>query len=429
MKKIILIIQREYITRVKKKSFIVMTILGPLLMAALMVAPVFFATMENSSLQKVAVIDQSKKYEKVLVNTKTISFEFIKDKSVEDIKKDFENSGYNALLTIPENDKTYTVYSDKQVEITVISYIEDEIEKFKETSNLQKDGISPEQISSAKENIYISTIKWTNEGDEKSSPVVGQIVGFIFAIIIYMFIFMYGVQVMRGVIEEKTSRIVEVIISSVKPFQLMLGKIVGIAMVALTQFLLWIILTLIIVSTILPMFGVSGGQLVNQNAQNTEIVQNASNNEFADIVPALLNTNWTLLIFVFLIFFIGGYLLYASMFAAIGSAVDNETDTQQFMLPVTIPLILAFIMAQGIMRDPVGDMAFWFSMIPFTSPIIMPMRVAMESAAIWEILLSAFILILTFFGTVWVAAKIYRTGILMYGKKISYKELWKWLRY
>jgi ABC-2 type transport system permease protein len=177
------------------------------------------------------------------------------------------------------------------------------------------------------------------------------------------------------------------------------------------------------------MFGVSGGQLVNQNAQKTEIVQNASNNEFADIVPALLNTNWTLLIFVFLIFFIGGYLLYASMFAAIGSAVDNETDTQQFMLPVTIPLILAFIMAQGIMRDPVGDMAFWFSMIPFTSPIIMPMRVAMESAAIWEILLSAFILILTFFGTVWVAAKIYRTGILMYGKKISYKELWKWLRY
>jgi ABC-2 type transport system permease protein len=259
-----------------------------------------------------------------------------------------------------------------------------------------------------------------------------------------MLVFIFGAQVMRGVIEEKVSRVVEVIISSVKPIQLMLGKIVGIALVGLTQFLIWVILTLGIVTVaktvILPKL--SANQItqnmpkdlmsnnVPQIAANNDL-QGASSNlspEFTRIFSSALNQPWGLIILSFIFYFITGYLLYASVFAAIGSAVDNETETQQFMLPVTIPILLGLFVAMGTMQNPESSISFWFSMIPLTAPIVMMARIPF-GVPYWQLAISMVLMIITFMGFVWMAAKVYRTGILMYGKKSSWKEMWKWLRY
>jgi ABC-2 type transport system permease protein len=252
-----------------------------------------------------------------------------------------------------------------------------------------------------------------------------------------MFIFMYGVQVLRGVIEEKSNRIIEVIISSVKPFQLMMGKIIGIALVGLTQFILWVVLTLSITAaaqTFILKDKYSSEEVLKevnmstqlmQQTQNTTNIRNVDSNEILDILKQI---NYTLILLVFLFYFMGGYLLYGAMFAAIGAAVDNEADTQQFMLPITIPLVFAFIVAQMAMQNPEGPMAFWFSIVPFTAPVVMMVRVA-YSVPVWELVLSMILLTITFILTTWLAARIYRVGILMYGKKPTYKEMWKWIFY
>jgi ABC-2 type transport system permease protein len=252
-----------------------------------------------------------------------------------------------------------------------------------------------------------------------------------------MFIFMYGVQVLRGVIEEKSNRIIEVIISSVKPFQLMMGKIIGIALVGLTQFILWVVLTLSITAaaqTFILKDKYSSEEVLKevnmstqlmQQTQNTKNIRNVDSNEILDILKQI---NYTLILLVFLFYFMGGYLLYGAMFAAIGAAVDNEADTQQFMLPITIPLVFAFIVAQMAMQNPEGPMAFWFSIVPFTAPVVMMVRVA-YAVPVWELVLSMILLTITFILTTWLAARIYRVGILMYGKKPTYKEMWKWIFY
>jgi len=248
-----------------------------------------------------------------------------------------------------------------------------------------------------------------------------MIIGSISGILIYIFIFMYGTMVMRGVIEEKTNRIIEVIISSIKPFQLMMGKIIGVAMVGLTQFILWIILTMILLS-VAELFFMDANSITNGlNNQEKSLM-------ITEITNLTNNINLIQILFSFLFYFLAGYLLYSSLFAAVGSAVDAEADTQQFILPVTIPLILAFILIQPIMDNPDGNLSFWMSIIPFTSPIVMMVRLPF-GVPIWEILLSMFILIITFILTTWIAAKIYRVGILMYGKKATYKELLKWISY
>lgn len=426
MNKILLIIQREYLSRVKKKSFVVMTLLGPLLMAALFLAPVWLSTMEDDSVNNIIVIDKTGKYDDVLISNSKIIFSFSKDESINEIKSKFDSLSFHALLLIPEDETEIIMYSDKQIKSDVIRHIKNEIEIYKENLNFEKIGITPEQITGAKESVRVSTVKWTEEGDRKVMPETGKAIGFIFAMIVYMFIFMYGVQVMRGVIEEKTSRIVEVLVSSVKPFELMAGKIVGIALVALTQFLVWIFLTLAIVTLVLPFFGISGSEMATPNAQIENIDTNIITSNF---LPQILNFNWAYFIAIFIVYFLGGYLLYAAMFAAIGAAVDNETDTQQFMMPVTIPLIVAIIAVQGILQNGGGSLAFWFSIIPLTSPIIMPIRVAMEEVDIYSLISSIVVLYASFIGGVWMTGKIYKTGILMYGKKITYKELWKWLKY
>src|ERR1035437_6988260 len=263
-------------------------------------------------------------------------------------------------------------------------------------------------------------------------------IGFGAGILIYLFIFLYGVQVMRGVIEEKTSRIVEVIISSVKPFQLMMGKIVGIAMVGLTQFVLWVTLTTILYgigqATFLKDFSDIKNSALQQNVipsmpnQVKIQQQNINYSEAGEMIRGLQNINFVQILFAFLFYFLGGYLLYSALFAAVGSAVDSESDTQQFMMPITIPLVISFVAAQFIMQNPEGPLAFWLSIIPFTSPVVMMVRLPF-GVPLWEFALSMALLVITFIFMTWLAGKIYRTGILMYGKKVSYKELWKWLRY
>ncbi|MCX6282623.1 MAG: ABC transporter permease, partial [Bacteroidetes bacterium] len=300
-------------------------------------------------------------------------------------------------------------------------------------------------LRSVKTTIDVNTIKITDEGkEEKSYTEISMVLGMFAGILIYFFIFMFGSQVMRGVIEEKTNRIIEVIISSVKPFELMMGKIVGVGMVGLTQFLLWVVLTFGIVTVVTSTFA---GKGTNKHTAEQTIIQNAtkynpdnlpfpnsatekkSQNEGVNAVfEALDSVNFPVMIGAFIFFFLFGYLMYGSLFAAIGGAVDSEADTQQFMLPITVPLILSMVMAQFFIQDPTGQVAFWFSVFPLTSPVAMMIRIPF-GVPYWQVALSMGLLVLTFLGTTWMAAKIYRTGILMYGKKVSYKELWKWLRY
>jgi len=426
MNKTLLIIQREFLTRVKKKSFIIMTILGPLLMASTIVLPIWFSTFENEEQKIIAVIDHSERFKNVLENTETIQFQLEETATVEELRK----QNFHAILEIPEKPEStpLMIYSDQHTSINTQNYIEQTLEKEFHNQILYEKGIDVALLDSLNPELKIESFIWNEEGDsQKSETEFIMIIGFVAALVIYMFIFMYGAQIMRGVIEEKTNRIVEVLISSVKPFQLMAGKIVGIALVALTQFTLWIVLTFIILQIVQPMIMPESLPQTNIAVQ-TEIPQ-ANDNIALLFVETIANLNIPLIIGAFLFYFLGGYLLYGSLFAAIGSAVDNETDSQQFMLPLTIPLILAFLVAQVVINDPSGPIAFWFSIIPFTSPVIMMVRIPFDTFETWELLLSAFLLVITFFGTTWVAAKIYRVGILMYGKKVSYKELWKWLKY
>ncbi len=438
MNKISLIIQREYLSRVRKKTFIIMTLIGPLLMAALIILPAWLTNLEEDDKKLIAVIDQTGVFSDALEGKEYLQFEFTTDKELDDLKTDFEESDYAAILLIPENvneQNSPQLYSTNQPSIDTKMYIQKAIEKKIESIRLKELGIDETKLESVVADVDLKTIKWTDTGEEKiSSTELSTAIGFIFALLIYMFIFIYGAQVMRGVIEEKTSRVVEIIISSVKPFELMLGKIVGVALVVLTQLSLWILLTIGIViatqSYLLP-DQIDTEMLSNADLGVEELAQleNGNQNEgLANIFKSLENMPVGMLIGSFMFYFLGGYLLYASFFAAIGGAVDNEADTQQFMLPITIPLILAFMMTQSIIESPNGSIALWFSMIPFTSPIVMMVRIPF-GVPVWELIVSMLLLVVTFIASTWFAGKIYRTGILMYGKKITYAELWKWLRY
>jgi ABC-2 type transport system permease protein len=434
MNKINLIIQREYLTRVKKKSFVIMTLLGPLLMAALMIVPVWLG-MKDQDFQIIEVIDETGLFIDQFENTKTLRFEhqFI---NIETAKDSFYDSKYTSILHITGIGKQSTakMYYKKQPGLNTISKIENTIEDGIRNIELKEQfNVSREQLDKINPKVTVETIfRNADGGEETKSSAISTVLGFGGAIIIYMFIFLYGVQVMRGVIEEKTSRIVEIIISSVKPFQLMLGKIVGIALVGLTQFLLWIALTGIIIS--IAQVALNQTIDVADTATIEEVMkeQGAGNVDTANMgqqIQAIIDEiPIVTLLISFLFYFLGGYLLYGALFAAIGSAVDSEADTQQFMMPITIPLIFSFVVAQSVIQNPDGAMAFWLSLFPLTSPVIMMVRIPF-GVETWELLLSMFLLVLGFIGTTWIAGRIYRTGILMYGKKITYKELWKWLFY
>ncbi|MFC2104685.1 ABC transporter permease [Bacteroidota bacterium] len=444
MNKIKLIILREYLTRVKKKSFIVMTVLGPILFAAMMVVPAWLASLEDTDVKNIAVIDSSGIFLNKIPDTDYMKFEYLQNTSLSEIKNDFSNLNYYAVLhilpSITYEPTAVHLFSEKQPSFSVKSHIANAMEKELKNRKLRAHGIDDEVLNSIKSDVSIRTIQWTEDGGIKeSSTEVAMIVGYASGFLIYFFIFIFGAQVMRGVIEEKTSRIVEIIISSAKPFQLMMGKIVGIAMVGLTQFLLWIVLTTGIVTGIktvfFPELGTKNAQEVvvqdffeQQNIAQVEQIQTQDLDKINSIFNSIKSIEFGVLFGSFIFFFLGGYLLYGSLFAAIGSAVDNETDTQQFMLPITIPLILGMFVMMNAIQNPDSAVAFWFSIIPLTSPIVMMVRIPF-GVPYWEVALSMSLLVLTFLGSVWLAGKIYRTGILMYGKKVNYKELWKWIRY
>jgi ABC-2 type transport system permease protein len=445
MNKIWIIIQREYLTRVRKKSFVVMTILGPILMASLYILPIYFATLSGDE-KKVQVLDETGLFAKEFKNTEDFKFIPIQ-MDLETAKANLALSGDYGLLYIPATQlsvpSTGMFYTTTSPSIDIISHIKSVMKREVESLKLEASGIDPEILRSIKSSIVLNTLKIDDTGEEKeSTPEFNMGLSIFAALLIYLFIFIFGAQVMRGVIEEKTNRIVEVIVSSVKPFQLMMGKIVGVAMVGLTQFMLWIVLTLILVSVFSVALGdsqeiLSGSQsmMMSQGKaltaeQLNEFSQQADANSgiAAKLMIGFQNIDIPVMVGSFLFYFLFGYLLYGALFAAIGSAVDNETDTQQFMLPVTIPLILSMVMIGFIISNPNGPVAFWMSIIPFTSPVIMMARIPF-GVPVWEVWLSMSLLILGFLATTWLAGKIYRTGILMYGKKVSYKELAKWIRH
>lgn len=438
-----LIIKREYLTRVRKKSFIIMTILGPILMASLFIVPVLMLKYDDNEVSKIQVIDDSGIFKGKLQNSESVVFD-IDTISLSIAKTIFNPEKHTAILYIPSNVINNTgalmLFSAKQPNINLVTTIERTIQKEIESMKLKAQGINQEMLDQIKTKVNVNTRTLTEQGEEATSAGLTTIVGMLGGILIYMFIFLYGAQVMRGVIEEKTNRIVEVIISSVKPFQLMMGKIIGIALVGLTQFLLWIILTFGISTVVSGMFFdnniIKEQMMARQSPLGTPLpvdledgaTDSNKNPELSEIMNSVNSINFPLLIGAFLFYFLGGYLLYGALFAAIGAAVDGESDTQQFMLPITIPLILSFIVAQSILQNPESKVGFWFSMVPFTSPVVMMVRIPFGVAP-WELALSMLLLVVGFIVTTWLAARIYRTGILMYGKKVSWKELGKWLFY
>lgn len=441
MNKTGLIISREYSTRVKKKSFILVTLLGPLLIAGLMMGAIYLGLSDDTQ-HMVLVVDETpvlennmRVFEGQLKESATMTFDYSSTIMSDD---EFKESPYTLMLVLNEEIVTNPVaelVSKKQPSLRVKSNLSKQIERIIEREKVREHGISYESYQSISTNLDLVDVDVTNM-TRASRKQEKAIVGFAFAVVIYFFIFMYGVQVMRGVIEEKTNRIVEVIISSVKPFELMMGKIIGIALVGLTQFLLWIILTAVLTTAAQAVFMPDlGEQAAMAQVQMTEQVATElnSNNTGQETINKYFELffyeiNWFVMIGSFLFFFLGGYLLYAALFAAVGAAVDSEADTQQFMFPITIPLVFGFIVAEMALANPESTATVIFSLVPLTSPVVMMVRIAM-GVQVYEAIISVVLLTGGFLFTTWLAAKIYRTGILMYGKKVNYRELWKWIRF
>ena len=417
MDKIWIIIKREYSVRVRKKSFIIMTLITPILLGLLIFAPAYLnsvsSELEKEELKKIAVVENDNFYFSKLTDSDQFHFTKIPQSEVDIIKSDFSQSAFYAILDFTSKEDTINFISDKQLNKNIISEIEGYIIKIKLDQNYIDADIDISEISKLEPNLQFNNIIITEDGNEQgANQDMRTAIAFIFGFLIYIFIFMYGSMVMRSVIEEKTNRIVEIIISSVKPFQLLIGKIIGVALVGFTQFVLWVLLSVLVAN-------IAGNTLLADNQLGI----------FDSISSLLIGINLNSLILYFMFYFIGGYLLYSSFFACIGAAVDNETDTHQMVLPITIPLILSIAMIEVIVNNPDGTFAFWMSIFPLSSPIIMMVRLPFGGVESWEILLSTTILLLSFLLTTWVSSRIYRIGILMYGKKATFRELYKWIKF
>ena len=436
MNKLKLIIKREYFAKVRNRTFIVMTFLSPLLMIG-MIALVAFLT--KSSIEKsttVAYVDQSGLFsEQDFNDNKTIKFENLTDVDIEEAKIIVNESSHEGLLFIPKKDSIDQIanqiqfFSQESPGMVTISEIESIVERKLQSEKMQQLDIDLKKFESARVNVDINLINFSGEKSSKMMNGIKIGLGMGAGYIIMMFIIIYGAMVMRSVIEEKTSRIIEVIISSVKPFELMMGKILGTAAAGLTQFFIWVILMFIIFMISSFVFGFDVSANMNTSQMTAEQLEILAQNDTQFILTEILNLPFLSMFFYFILYFLLGYLLYSSIYAAIGAAVDNETDTQQFMLPVMMPLMIGvYVGFATVINDPHGVVATTFSMIPFTSPIVMLMRIPF-GVPWWQIAISLFLLLITFLIVVWIAAKIYRVGILMYGKKVNYKELYKWLKY
>lgn len=438
MSKTALIIKREYLNRVSKKSFLILTFLTPLLFAAMVFVPLWLSSIKGDEVRNVVVLDRTGKYAPLFEDADNYKF-IAGDKSLESYKQASDKEVY-AIVSITDDliahPEAATMYSEKQIPGDLSRIVNQVLSRKLENEKMATYNIPnlKEIIKESQINFEINTIKWSEDGSEsESSSLVASIVGLIFTLISYMFIMVYGAMVMQGVMEEKTNRIVELMVSSVRPFQLMMGKIIGIGLVGLTQMFLWGILTMALVL---------GGQFLFMGSMDPQMMQQgammgqgsmpgmaeASQEPAAKLFGMLQTINFAEIGIFFVIYFIGGYMLYASVFAAIGSAVESQEDTQQFMTPIMIFLVFSLYAGIYSMENPEGPLAFWCSLIPFTSPIVMMIRLPFE-VPLWEKLLSVSLLYVTFVGIIWLSAKIYRVGILMYGKKPTIKEMIKWLRY
>jgi ABC-2 type transport system permease protein len=429
-----LIIEREYLNKVTNKSFILATFLTPLIIVGFSLFIGYLTSVNNDTVKNISVVDQSGYFTNSLNNSDDLNFHFIDDFDLEEAKLISKTKSDYGLLFIPYYDDLNQIadsimfISEDAPSIAIISRIEGKIERLLTNRNFEKVGLDIEKINKSKININLYQESFEGEETTKMDGIIKLIFGMVLGMLLYIFIFAYGSMIMMSVIEEKTSRIVEIMISSVKPFQLMMGKILGTSLAGLTQFLVWTILIVMFSYLMTAIFG------IETSTQNSELLLSSSGNmsmntEALNMISAFIDLPLTNIFVAFLIYFIGGYLLYASLFAAIGAAVDNQTDAQQFVMPITIILILAlYVGIFTIPEDPNGTVAIIFSYIPFTSPVVMLMRIP-NGVPIYEQIISIIILYLTFTLCIWFAAKIYRVGILMYGKKPSYKELIKWLKY
>jgi len=439
MRKLKLIIKREFLAKVKNKSFIVMTFLSPLLMVGIGFLVFFLSKKNDEKVKKIVYVDEFQLFEKEdFKDSKTFQYSDYTALGIEETKKKVEEGSYYGVLYIPKKDSLETLansiefYSKDSPSMSVIGNLENKVELKLRNLKLDHFGIDLQKIKASK---ISADIKMYNFSGEESSKLINGLkigVGAISGYMLMMFVMIYGTSVMRSVIEEKTSRIIEIIVSSVKPFQLMLGKIIGNASAGLVQFFIWgiILLILSIVSSSVFGVGMTEMQASKLSPEQLEAMKQAADSGVMEkLMQEFFRLPLVTIFILFIFYFLGGFFLYSSLFAAVGAAVDNETDTQQFMLPIMLPLILGvYIGFATVINDPHGPISTIFSMIPFTSPIVMLMRVPF-GVPWYEIAISMALLLFTFVFMVWMAAKIYRVGILMYGKKPTYKDLWKWIRY
>jgi len=433
MDKVLLIIQREYMVRVKKKSFLVMTFLVPgLILGMYAVIAVLLINKKGQELSVVNVIDKSGVFASKLKDSKTIKYT-IGEQDIVKAKAQLKTNDVFYVLDIPadyNHEDAVQVFSSKKPGLELVSEINDQMDNISNNYLMVKAGIDTAQLHKIKSKISINTKQITAEGEKDASVGASVAIGIAGAILIYISLFIYGAQVMRGVIEEKTNRIIEVIVSSVKPFQLMLGKIIGVGMVGLTQFMLWIILSTAVTFIGSNMLAKSKGPVKTEvNGKSIMAQQSVPQSPVIKFFSGIDRGNVVKELSCFIFYFLTGYLLYSALFAAVGSAVDSETETQQFMLPITMPLLFTYILSVSyLFQAPNSPLAVWLSMIPFTAPVVMMVRIPFDPP-VWQIVVSAIMMIIGFLFTTWVAARIYRVGILMYGKKTSYKELAKWFFY
>ena len=442
------IISREYLVRVKKKSFLLTTFIVPVLLAAVCVLPSVIMMMSKEKGKQIGVVDQSGIVMSYMIDNESVTYTDLSDGSVEELKAGFSGLGLDALVVVSPIDsmnRTLSVasYSDKPLSLDLKENVHSKINEAVEDYRLAQYEIEglKQIMEEVKVSVPMNTYVFDDSGEEKmTSFEVPMIISMVLSMIIYLFVMMFSGMVMQSVIEEKTSRVVEVLVSSVKATELMFGKIIGVACVALTQFFLWIILTLVLLGGFSAFVGfdslmgdpAQAEQMMEMTSQmgGVDMVQMTSamgeENAMATVINTLRDFNWGQMILVFVIYFVLGYLLYASFFAAIGSAVENESDTNQLQMPVTIPLMLAFFVALYAFNAPDSSIVWWGSMIPFTSPIVMLARIP-YGVPVWELALSISLLAATFIGCAWLSAKIYKIGILMFGKKTTFKDLWKWL--
>ena len=424
MKHLRIIIEREYLNKIRNKSFIIMTFVSPLIVVAFALIIGFLTNVNSKSNAKdILILDESGLFSNTFSDTETIYYEYLKDKTLQEARAEVLETSKYGLLYIPKEETAQKAfYSEESPSLSLVNELTGALEKTLFQYNLTQKGIDKAEIDSARPKITLQMENFTGEKTSEFDNVMKIAIGGVAGYLIFMFIIIYGNMIMRSVIEEKTNRIVEIIISSVKPFQLMLGKIIGTSLAGITQFAIWLVIGGVLFALAPSLFQVDT-PTATQAMAATE-----SYSEISNIITALYHFPFLETSGVFLLFFVGGYLLYSSLYAMVGAMVDNETDTQQFLMPILIPLMLAFYVGMfSVIEEPHGTISVVFSYIPLTSPVVMLMRIPF-GVAWWEVLISLLLLYITFFLVIKIASKIYRIGILMYGKKPTYKEVWKWLK-